>query len=143
VISIRALRPDEFDQMTELWKEAGLACKPRGRDQRAHIEREISGPTSIFLMAEEDGRMVGVVLGTHDGRKGWINRLAVAPGYQRRGIGRALASAVEARLRQAGIGIVTCLIEDWNAESIEFFEEIGYVGHREIIYFAKRMNPDV
>ena len=143
MISIRALRSDESDRMIELWEEAGLACKPRGRDHRAHIEREIAGPSSVYLVAEENGRMVGVVLGTHDGRKGWINRLAVAPEHRRKGIGKALLSAVEERLAAIGIGIVTCLIEDWNAESIEFFEGAGYVEHREIVYFAKRMSPDI
>jgi ribosomal protein S18 acetylase RimI-like enzyme len=143
VISIRALRADEIDRMIELWEQAALDYRPRGRDQRAHIEREIAGPNSVFLVAEEDGRMAGVVLGTHDGRKGWINRLAVAPEHRRQGIATALVRAVEERLATMGIGIVTCLIEDWNAESIKFFEAIGYVEHREIIYFAKRMDPDI
>ena len=48
-----------------------------------------SGGRRCSCVAEAGGELVGVVLGTHDGRKGWINRLAVAPAYQRRGHRRA------------------------------------------------------
>ncbi len=143
MIRVRDLRADDYDRMIELWNDAGLDYRPSGRDQRAIIEREISGAPSVFLAAEEDGRMVGVVLGTHDGRKGWINRLAVSPRDRHRGIGKMLVEAVEERFDALGIGIVTCLIEEWNAGSIEFFEAIGYVEHRECIYYSKRMKPDI
>ncbi|MGB2982535.1 MAG: GNAT family N-acetyltransferase [Candidatus Bipolaricaulia bacterium] len=143
VIQIRELEIDEYDRLIDLWKQAGLEYKPFGRDQRACIEREIDGTTSVLLVAEEEGRMIGVVLGTHDGRKGWINRLAVSPEFRREGVGRALVEAVEKRLESIDIGIVTCLIEEWNVESIEFFESIGYIEHRECIYYSKRMRPDI
>ena len=120
-----------------------LALPAIGRDRRERIAREIEGSCSIFLAAEEDGRLVGTVLGTHDGRKGWVNRLAVLPSYRRRGIGRALVAELEARLLRAGIEIVTCLIEDWNDGSMAFFEGIGYVPHRDIVYYSKRQDPDV
>ena len=74
-----------------LWQEGGLPYRPDGRDRRERIARELAGPCSIFLAAEEDGRLVGAVLGTQDGRKGWINRLVVAPSRRRKGVGEALA----------------------------------------------------
>jgi len=143
VFQIRALRVDDYDRLIDLWKAAGLEHKPRGRDRRICIEQEMAGPSSVFLVAEEKGEMIGAVLGTHDGRKGWINRLAVAPAHRRRGVGQALVDAAEERLVAIGIRIVTCLIEDWNTESMAFFEGIGYVEHRECVYYSKRMEPDV
>ena len=41
-----------------------------------------------------------------------------------------------------GIEIVTCLIEDWNEESMTFFERIGYVRHSDVVYFSKRRSPE-
>ena len=46
---------------------------------RERLAAELEGDRSVFLAAELEGQIVGVVLGTHDGRKGWINRLAVTP----------------------------------------------------------------
>jgi ribosomal protein S18 acetylase RimI-like enzyme len=140
---IRDLEPEDYDELVALWDASGLPYRPHGRDGRDRIAREISGGCSIFLAAEEqEGRLVGAVLGTHDGRKGWINRLAVLPERRGRGIGRALVAAVEERLRAMGIEIVTCLIEDWNEPSMAFFERIGYVRHPDIVYFSKRRSPE-
>jgi ribosomal protein S18 acetylase RimI-like enzyme len=140
---IRDLEPEDYDELVALWDAAGLPYRPRGRDGRDRIACEIAGGCSIFLAAEEqEGRLVGAVLGTHDGRKGWINRLAVLPERRGRGIGRALVAAVEERLRAMGIEIVTCLIEDWNEPSMAFFERIGYVRHPDIVYFSKRRSPE-
>lgn len=140
---IRDLKAEDYNELIALWEAAGLPYRPRGRDGRDRITREIAGDCSIFLAAEERGeRLVGAVLGTHDGRKGWINRLAVRPEHRGRGIGRALVAAVEERLRAIGIEIVTCLIEDWNEESMAFFERVGYVRHPDIVYFSKRRSPE-
>jgi len=141
-VRIRDLRPEDYDHLCELWNKAGLPYRPRGRDQRESIIREIGEGCSIFLVAEEDGEVVGVVLGTHDGRKGWINRLAVCPVYRGRGIGRALVVEVEKRLLGKGIDIVSCLIEDSNLDSMACFARLWYVPHRDIIYLSKRRSPD-
>lgn len=140
--AIRDLSIADYDDLVRLWQEAGLPYRPHGRDSREAIARQMEGGTSIFLGAEQDGKLVAAVLGTHDGRKGWINRLAVHPTHRRRGIGRALVRAAEARLHGMGIGIIGCLIEDWNEDSMAFFARLGYVAHRDIVYFSKRRSPE-
>ena len=141
--TIRELRADDYDALVALWEAGGLPYRPRGRDARERIEREIGGACSIFLGADVDGSLVGAVLGTHDGRKGWINRLVVDPAYRRLGLGKRLVDAVEERLERIGIEIVTCLIESWNEGSMAFFERIGFLPHDECTYYSKRKNADV
>ncbi len=139
---IRDLSIADYDSLIHLWGEAGLPCRPQGRDSREAIAHQMAGDTSLFLGAEQGGELVGAVLGTHDGRKGWINRLAVHPAHRRRGIGRALVYAVEARLHGMGIEIIGSLIEDWNADSMAFFSRLGYVAHTDIVYVSKRRSPE-
>lgn len=141
-MKIRDLRPEDYDGLIALWEQAGLPYRPRGRDDRERIAREIDGTCSIFVAAEEGERLIGTILGTHDGRKGWINRLAVLPEFRGGGIASALVAEVEERLLEKGIEIVGCLIEDWNEGSMGFFERIGYVPHRDVIYYTKRGSPD-
>ena len=143
MFTIREMTIDDYATVVALWEAAELPYRAKGRDQREKIAREIEGPSSIFLVAEADGEVVGAVLGTHDGRKGWINRLVVAPEHQRKGIGRTLVSEVETRLDAIGIEIVACQVEDWNTKSIIFLERIGYHYHDDIHYFTKRKHPDV
>ena len=141
-MNIRQLVIDDYDRIVEIWNRAGLSHRPHGRDARELFQLEMNQNTAVFLGAESDGVLVGVVLGTHDGRKGWINRLAVLPEYQSRGIGRALAIEVECRLNDLRILIVTCLIEGENDASEKFFESLGYVSHPDITYYSKRQSPD-
>ncbi len=143
MVEIRELTLDDYDDVCALWEEVGLPFKPDGRDRREGIAREIAGPCSVFLVAKEDGRLVGVVLGTHDGRKGWINRLAVSPDQQRGGIAAALIDAVEERLSRRGIEIFAGLIEDCNTRSMIVFECLGYTRYDGIIYYTKRKHPKV
>ena len=143
MVNIRELTIDDYDALCALWKEAGLPFRPNGRDQRERIAREIDGPCSVFLVAEDEGELVGAILGTHDGRKGWINRLVVSPQHRFRGIGSALVTAVEERLSARGIEIFAGQIEDWNESSMIFFERLGYTRHDDIIYYTKRENPEV
>lgn len=139
---IRQLTVEDYDGIVEIWIKSGLPYKPRGRDAREYFQSELGRDTAMFLGAEIEGVLVGVVLGTHDGRKGWINRLAVLPEFRNRGIGKALAMETEQRLNRLGILIVTCLIEGGNDASEDFFESIGYVGHPDITYFSKRQSLD-
>ncbi len=142
-IRIRDIRLEDYDVLIALWEEADLPYKPRGRDSREAFARQLEQKSSMYLVAEVDGRIVGSVLGTHDGRKGWINRLAVLPAYRRRGIARRLVEGVEQRLEAQGIEIVAALIEDWNEISMRTFEHLGYRRQPGILYFSKRKHPEV
>jgi ribosomal protein S18 acetylase RimI-like enzyme len=144
-LRIEAFRIDDYDGVMDLWAAGGLPLKPRGRDSRESIARQIGLPNVRFLVARdgEGGPVVGTVLATHDGRKGWINRLAVDAALRRRGAGARLVRAAEDWLASEGMDILACLIEEGNDVSMSVFEALGYKKHPEIIYFAKRKNPGV
>ncbi len=142
-VVIRELHIEDYDALISLWDDANLPYKPEGRDRRDNIEQEMKQPIAIFLVAEVDGKLVGFIFGTHDGRKGWINRLAVSPAYRKQGIAARLIAEVESRLSNFGIGIIACLIEDWNTVSIQVFERLGYKRHSEVIYFTKRRDSKI
>ncbi len=138
---VRPFKPEDYDAVIALWQEGRLPVKPDGRDSREAILDQVGQPQVIFLVAEQDGRVVGTVLATHDGRKGWINRLAVDSRLRRQGIGRRLVLEAERHLAALGLRIFACLIEDGNAVSMDVFGRLGYKKHPEIIYFAKREFP--
>lgn len=139
--AIREFSIKDYQPVLKLWQQVKLPVKPRGRDRYRHIKHEISLPNNIFLVAEAETGIIGSVIGTHDGRKGWINRLAVHPDFQHRGIATALVRAVEQKLGELGIDIIACLVEDHNRSSMQFFEKIGYQKHRDISYFSRRKHP--
>lgn len=144
-MTIREFCPGDYDRVMELWAEGGLPLKPQGRDSLENIVRQTGLANVRFLVAEEGegGRVVGTVMATHDGRKGWINRVAVDATLRKRGLGARLIGEAERWLESQGLDILACLIEDDNAVSMAVFEKLGYKKHPEIIYFAKRKYPGV
>jgi ribosomal protein S18 acetylase RimI-like enzyme len=138
------LKADDYPRLVALWQAAGLPIKPNGRDSREAFERQLAGGTQTALGVEtEDGQLVGVVLATHDGRKGWINRLAVHPAYRRQGIAKALIAAAEEVLHRQGMDVIAALIEPDNTASLALFLEAGYVDWPGIHYVSKRTREDV
>jgi len=142
-IRIRKFRIEDYAPLLEMWRESGLPHKPQGRDSERNVAREMQQANAVFLVAEMKGKLIASAFGTHDGRKGWINRVAVAPGFRRKGIAAQLVREVERQFHGMGIQIIACLIEDWNKDSMEFFEKMGYKRHRDIHYYTKRKAADV
>lgn len=142
-IIIREFRPDQYDSLVKMWSEAGLAFKPAGRDSRDKLESELDRGPGVLLVAELEGELVGSVLVTHDGRKGWINRLAVLPAWRREGIASSLVAEAQNILDRAGIEITAVLIEGDNPESKNLFRKLGFAQHSDIMYFSSRKHPDV
>jgi len=142
--TITPLRPEHYDAVMALWKDAGLSSlRPQGRDSRERVVREMKENPDLFLGAFENGTLIGVCVGTDDGRKGWLNRLTVHPEHRRKGVARQLARATEEALKERGRRIIGILIEDWNAESLELFQDEGYVLHKDIFYLSKREGKEV
>ena len=137
---IRNLTIDDVERLVAVWEAAGLPYRPRGRDRRDRVEQEMADLRSAFLAAEEDGEVLGVVLATHDGRKGWINRLAVVPAARCRGVGAALVAAAEEWLAARRLLVIACLIETDNAASLALFQNEGYARDAHIAYLAKRVD---
>lgn len=76
-------------------------------------------------------------MGGWDGRRGWINHLAVNPTYQRKGIGTALIRELERRLREKGAQKVNAQIYKSNTKSFEFFKAVGYEVHSDLVMIGK------
>ncbi len=137
-MQFKFLTIEEYDDVINLWKRAGLKFKPKGRDSRESMKKQLESYPDMLLGAFIDGKLVGIAIITHDGRKGWINRLAVDPDYRRRGIAKEIIMKSEEIFRRKGIFLFAALIEDWNTASQELFSQMGYIKHNDIFYFSKR-----
>ncbi len=142
-IKIRRLTFRDYDKMVEIWKYSGLPFKPKGRESRISIKKQIEETPDLFLGAEEDGELIGVIIASSEGRKGWLNRIAVIPEKRGKGIAKALTTRAEEALKKRGIKIVAILIHKSNIPSIEVAESLGYIPAPDILYLTKRESEDV
>jgi ribosomal protein S18 acetylase RimI-like enzyme len=134
-LTIREFRITEYKAVYDLWKGVGLIIRPG--DNLEGIRTKLQRDPDLFLVAEDSGRIVGCVLGAWDGRRGWINHLAVTPSHQRTGVGSSLIRELEKRLIQKGARKVNAQIYKWNAQSLEFFKVAGYEIHSDLIMVGK------
>lgn len=123
--------------LIELWQAAGLRVRRTSvADLAAELERLGEREPRLALVLAEPGGLVGSLIGTFDGRRGWVNRLAVLPERQGRGLGRMLLGSFEDRLRELGCRKINLLVAADNAEVVEFYRAAGY--DREEMLFLER-----
>jgi ribosomal protein S18 acetylase RimI-like enzyme len=142
-MTIKQLNITDYAEIKRIWTEAGLLTRLNGRDSFNNLKKQLSSDNVTVLANELDGEIRGLVLLSHDERKGWINRLAVAPNYQRQGIASQLLKASENYFLEQGIEIFVTLIEAENEISIKCFERNGYKYWDNIRYFSKRSRDDI
>jgi len=142
-MELRTLGPENYGSIIDVWTQAGLPFRPFGRDSREEITRQIELDPEMFLGAFVEDQMVGFIMGSYDSRKGWLNRLAVVPEHQGKGIAIALVEEMEKRLKARGIRIIATQVEDGHDASMALFKKAGYILHNDIAYLTKRDDDDV
>ena len=130
----------DYNRIIELWEASGLSYRPFGRDSRTSIDRQMQEENTRFLGIFHETRLIAAAITSHNGRKGWINRLAVHPEFRLKRIATMLIEYCEEWLIREGIEIFAVLIEDDNKASMELFAKNNYIRHDDIIYFTKRKN---
>ncbi|MFI1440230.1 GNAT family N-acetyltransferase [Streptomyces fructofermentans] len=98
---------------------------------------EVRNPDVEILLARSSGRLVGVAitLAHHPDPADpdpWIGLLLVDANRQREGHGRAVATRVEDRFREAGRDALRLAVLDNNPGALAFWTALGYevIGHR-------------
>ena len=104
---IRIFRASDEPQVIQLWQACGLVVP--WNVPHLDIARKLDFQPDLFFVAEQDDEIVGTAMAGYEGHRGWVNYLAVAPRFQRHGLGRQLMGFVEERLAALGYdGWVGC-----------------------------------
>jgi len=122
--AIRACRLEEVESGLALWRQCDAT--PSVTDTAEALCRAVTDSSGQTLGAEVEGRLIGSSIGTLDGWRGNIYRLAVHPDYRRQGIARALVVEIEKKLTQQGAKRITALVEKEHPLAMNFWEAVGY-----------------
>ena len=136
---IRPFQPLDEEAVVKLWVECSLVV-PWNNPHR-DIHRKLKVQPEMFLVGKFEGEIVATVMAGYDGHRGWINYLAVAPGYQRTGFGRRLMEEAEMLLREAGCPKINLQVRTSNRDVIRFYESLGY-DLDDVVSLGKRLVPD-
>lgn len=109
-------------------------------DTADEITDKLERDPDLFLVGELDGTVVATVMGTWDGHRGRIKRLAVAVTHRRSGLGAEMTDELEKRFVDRGI--TRLRLEVWadNVGGLSFWEERGYELQPDIRYFVRNLD---
>ena len=91
------------------------------------VRSELSNPLSDWLVAEEDGKLVGYVGSQSVAPEADVMNLAVAPEWRKKGIGRALMKALIAQLHSRGITALFLEVRVGNIPAQNLYRGLEFV----------------
>jgi len=109
----------------ELWRACDLVVSHNDPATDFRFARATEN-SDVLVARSPDGRIMGSVMVGHDGHRGWLYYVAVAPDCRRHGIGRALAQVGEAWLSQRHVPKAQLMVRETNAGVIEFYQRMGF-----------------
>jgi len=122
---VRRATPTDAAELVALWRQAGLDV-PTPELVADELASVAGLHPQLALVATAGGSIVGSILGTWDGRRAWINRLATRRDWRGRGVAGALLGAVEHAVRALGGRKVNLLIEADNYGVVDYYAARGY-----------------
>lgn len=133
MVTIRPFEAGDLDRCADLyvrvfaeppWNEAWTLA-----DARRHLEQTLTTPGFVGLIAEDGGRIAGVLTGTTrcgaTGDYGLLDDMFVDPELRGRGIGRQLMDELKQQLAQRKV-IAIALFTQGNSRAAGFYRTYGF-----------------
>lgn len=119
------MTPEDIPEAQALWAAAEGVELSEG-DDAASLDAYLRRNPGCSFLARSGDTLAGAVLGGHDGRRGYLYHLAVAPAFQRKGLGRTLAKAALTAIKAQGIKRVLILVLRENEEGRAFWTSLEF-----------------
>ena len=123
-LSIRPLADGDEPAVIALWHACGLT-RP-WNDPARDLAFARGKPSSDILVGLVENRIVASAMVGHDGHRGAMYYVSVAPAEQGRGYGKAIVAAAEAWLLVRGVWKVNLLVRSNNTAVRGFYDGLGY-----------------
>lgn len=142
-MTIREMTIEDYKQVYDLWIHTTGMGLNNLDDSEEGIEKFLKrNPTTCFV-AEQEGKIIGVILAGHDGRRGFIYHTTVNQKYRNQGIGKALVAYVLDALEKEGIHKVALVVFERNQLGNAFWEKQGFTGRDDLVYRNKSIHEMV
>ena len=141
-MNIRTMTTEDYEQVKALWMTIkGFAIRSID-DSAEGVERFLRRNPTTSVVAEEDGKIIGAILCGHDGRRGCLYHVCVAPEHRRRGIGKSMVVFCMKALRDEGISKVSLIAFTKNDIGNAFWKQIGWTKREDLNYYDFTLNEE-
>ena len=125
-VTTREFVIEDYDGAIALWIAEEACIEICEGDSREEIAQYLKRNPGLSRVAESGGKIAGAVLCGHDGRRGWIYHLAVAPAFRGKGVGKLLVDDCVAGLHKAGLKRAIILVAGDNPAGRQFWLSNGW-----------------
>lgn len=142
---LKLITIEDYDSIYALWnatEQSRRALNPVD-DSREGIDRYMKRNPNTCFAAVSEGKIIGVILTGHDGRRAIVHHLCVHPDFRRMGIAETLVSTAEKALKEEGIQKVFGLVFKDNDPANAFWESQGYTLRTNLNYRNKSLNENI
>ncbi len=124
-LNIRPSTLDDRAKVIALWERVFPDDPPHNAPAKVFDAKFLVADGLLFV-ADDAECIIGTVMATYDGHRGWLYKVAVSPEYRRRGIGTNLVRHAIAALRAVGCIKVNLQIRATNTAVRGFYESLGF-----------------
>lgn len=125
-VQIREMVLADYEAVVALWRSTpGVDVRPV-TDSRDGIERLLARNPGLSVVAVNDGHLVGCALASHDGRRGFLQHVVVAPASRGQGLAKAMIGRCIERLREHHLGWVHLDVVADNDDAMTFWKKAGW-----------------
>ncbi|MDP4095622.1 GNAT family N-acetyltransferase [Paenibacillus sp. P96] len=134
-MSVRSFQLGDASRVTELMQIS--LSEDCYKETIEVFARQLSWDSDLILVAEEDGELVGTLIGTIDHNHGCYYRIAIHPDHRRQGIGKALVELMEQRFQQRKVSRIWVAGDEHNKAAMPLYEAMGYGASQILQAFQK------
>ena len=133
-MKIEKFRIESYDEVVRLWRKAGIEIV--SSDTIGEVTRVLNRNPDLFLIGKVQEKIIAVVMGAFDGRRGYVHHLAVDPDYQNKGFGKTIMEALIEQFRTKSIQKVHLFIEKSSKSVLEFYSYLGWDVREDLIMMS-------
>ena len=133
-MKIEKFKIEYYDEVVGLWRKAGVEIV--SSDTIDEVTRVLNRNPDLFLIGKLHEKIIAVVIGAFDGRRGYVHHLAVDPDYQKMGYGKTIMEALIEQFRTKNIQKVHLFIEKSNKSVIKFYSNLGWDMREDLIMMS-------
>ncbi len=138
-MEIRKLTINDYEEIYELWMSTpGMGLNDID-DSKSGIDKYLKRNPNTCFVALVSGKIAGVILSGHDGRRGYIHHTAVSIADRNKGIGSALIDTALKALKGEGIHKVALVVFKNNGIGNTFWERKGFNTREDLNYRNKAL----
>ena len=139
-INVREMQPADLAVVVDFWHQIeGIGMSPD--DTPEDLCSYLAHNPGLSFVAYDGSQLVGAVLCGQDGRRGYINHLAVAKSHRKCGLGDTLVNTCLDALLERNIHKCHIFVFQDNLPAIAFWTHTGWQQRTDLIVMSRRM-PD-